>query len=85
MKTMTITINAMDTITMKEIREKYEGYELQVLDGAGFYWTEFMGVWSAVGEYGWNTTDKKIEDAEIDELVIYEKEKLVCIEVCDSL
>lgn len=84
MKTTTI-INTMDTITLKEIREKFKGYELQVLDGAGFYWEDFQGIWHAVGEYGWNTNDKNIEEAGIDELVIYEKEKLICIEVCDSL
>lgn len=84
MKTTTI-VNTMDTITLKEIREKFKGYELQVLDGAGFYWEESHGIWHAVGEYGWNASDKAVEAAEIDELVIYEKEKLICIEVCDSL
>ena len=84
MKTTTI-VNTMDTITLKEIRERFKGYDLQVLDGAGFYWEEFQGIWHAVGEYGWNASDKNVEEAEIDELVIYEKEKLICIEVCDSL
>ena len=70
-------------MTIKEIRNKYKGYDLMALDNDGFYWGEFFGNWHAFGELGWNATDEMIEKAEIDEIEILEEEKTILLVLLD--
>jgi hypothetical protein len=69
---------------MNSIRENYKGYTLMAIDNYGFYWEEFMGNWSAVGEYGWNADDTDIERAGIDHVKVDEGDKIVYIHLNDQ-
>ena len=66
-------------MTINNIRENYEGYDLMAVDNYDFYWEEFMGNWSAIGEYGWNANDADIEYAGIDHVSVDECYKIVYI------
>ena len=71
-------------MTINNIRENYKGYDLMAIDSDGFYWEEFMGSWSAVGEYGWNAEDSDIDNAGIDHVSISEEEKMVYVHLNDQ-
>ena len=71
-------------MTMTTIRENYKGYTLMAIDNCDFYWEEFMGNWSAVGEYGWNADDADIEGAGIDHVSVDESDKIVYIYLNDQ-
>ena len=71
-------------MTMNSIRENYKGYTLMAIDNCDFYWEEFMGSWSAVGEYGWNADDAGIESAGIDHVSVDEGDKIVYIYLNDQ-
>ena len=71
-------------MTINNIRENYKGYDLMAIDICDFYWEEFMGNWSAVGEYGWNADDADIERAGIDHVSVDEGDKIVYIYLNDQ-
>ena len=71
-------------MTMNNIRKNYKGYTLIAVDNCDFYWEEFMGSWSAVGEYGWNADDADIERAGIDHVSVDEDDKIVYIYLNDQ-
>ena len=71
-------------MTINAIRENYKGYDLMAIDNCDFYWEEFMGNWSAVGEYGWNANDADIENAGIDHVSVDEGDKIVYIHINDQ-
>jgi hypothetical protein len=71
-------------MTMNNIRENYKGYTLMAIDNCDFYWEEFMGSWSAVGEYGWNADDADIEHAGINHVSVDEGDKIVYIYLNDQ-
>ena len=71
-------------MTINNIRENYKGYDLMAIDNDGFYWEEFMGSWSAVGEYGWNAEDSDIDNAGIDHVSISEEERMVYVYLNDQ-
>ena len=62
-------------MTINNIRENYKRYDLMAIDNHDFYWEEFMGSWSAVGEYGWSANDADIERAGIDRISVDSKNK----------
>ena len=73
-----------DYIKANNIRENYKGYDLMAIDNCDFYWEEFMGSWSAVGEYGWSANDADIERAGIDHVSVDEGDKIVYIHINDQ-
>ena len=71
-------------ITINDIRENYKSYDLMAIDNYDFYWKEFMGNWSSVGEYGWNANDADIERAGIDRISVDWSNKTVYIYLNDQ-
>lgn len=71
-------------MTINNIRENYKGYDLMAIDNYDFYWEEFMGSWSAVGEYGWSANDADIERTGIDHVSVDEGDKIVYIYLNDQ-
>ena len=74
------------TRSMQHLEESCtnSGYDLMAIDNCDFYWEDFMGNWSAVGEYGWNATDADIERAGIDHVSVDEGDKIVYIHINDQ-
>ena len=71
-------------MTINDIRENYKGYDLMAIDNCDFYWKEFMGNWSSVGEYGWNANDADIERAGIDRISVDWSNKIIYIYLDDQ-
>lgn len=71
-------------MTINAIRENYKGYDLMAIDNCDFYWEEFMGSWSAIGEFGWNADDADIERCGIERVSVNEEEKIVYIYINDQ-
>ena len=69
---------------MKEIMKKYgNAYDYMVVDSEGFYWEEFCGSLSAVGEYGWTASIDDVCD--ITGVNVDKEDKIVYIYTNTSL
>lgn len=79
-----VTVKKGSVIVMKEIMEKYgKGYSYMVVDNDGFYWEEFCGSLSAVGECGWNASIDDVCD--ITRVSVDEEDKIIYIYTNTSL